>query len=84
MSRNLAYASLFLWTLVPVAIAGVYHAKGTPHLIWSYTFAPNGDPHNPFADRHYWTCTYWGLSGQHTVPATAGHCSWVRFFHEAV
>ena len=62
--------ALFLWLAVPVAGYAIYSKHGTPHVIWEYEFRPNGDPFNPYAFRHYTSCTYigWGLRA-HTVPA---------------
>ena len=79
----LSYLSLGLWLLLPLAAYGVTLVWGTPHLIVSYTFYDNGRPYDPFADRHYTSCTFVGLTGRSvTTPADFGRCGWVRFFKE--
>ena len=80
MMRTLTYASLFLWVLSPLALYGAYNAFGTPHIILSYSFTTTGSQYDPFADRIYYECTFWGATGWQTVPAQAGKCGWVRFF----
>ena len=73
--------ALFLWLAVPVAGYAVYQTYGTPHMIWSYRFIDNGDRFNPYADRTYTSCTYFGWRwATVTKPAKAGRCPWVRFF----
>jgi hypothetical protein len=79
MIRTLSYASLFVWILSPLALYGANTVFGTPHIIQSYTFSTSGSRYDPFADRHYFDCTYWGATGTHTVSARAGKCGWVRF-----
>tara|TARA_R110002072_G_scaffold150788_2_gene299369 strand:- start:8025 stop:8264 length:240 start_codon:yes stop_codon:yes gene_type:complete len=75
--------ALFLWLALPIAGYATLLAFGTPHMIWSYRFVPNGDPHNPFAARHYTSCTYAGWRWHEvTVQASEGRCDWVRFFHQ--
>ena len=74
------YVALFLWLALPLGLWSAYAAWGTPHAIWSYEFQDNGDPYNPLAQRFYTSCTYLGWMGVVTVPASAGHCAWVRFF----
>ena len=76
------YAAMWLWLIVPAAIFMIYMLVGTPHLIISYSFLDNGRRHDPWAPRHYTSCTFIGFSGQTvTVPAQGGKCGWVRFFH---
>lgn len=73
--------ALFLWLTLPIGGYATFHTLGTPHVIWSYRFVPNGNPHNPFAARHYTSCTYVGWRWHEaTVPASAGRCGWVRLF----
>lgn len=73
--------ALLLWLALPLAGYGVYQLYGTPHMIWSYRFVDNGDPHNPYLARHYTSCTYLGWGPQMiTRPAVDGRCPWVRFF----
>lgn len=82
MTRSLKYLSLLLWLVGAGALYGVYVTKGLPHVIWSYTFQDNGDRFNPYAKRHYLSCTFLGPFGAFRVPATNGRCGWVRFFRE--
>jgi len=82
MIRLVKLVSLFLWVLGPMAAYGVYSTYGLPHIPWSYTFYDNGDAYNPWAKRHYLTCTFIGWYGTFTVPAKTGRCDWVRFFKE--
>jgi hypothetical protein len=76
------FAALFLWLAVPLAGYATYAAYGLPHIPWSYTFVANGEPHNPFAERYYTTCTFTGWYGTFTVNAQNGRCGWVHFFKE--
>lgn len=75
--------SYFIWLVVPLAIYGTYAVWGTPHAIWRYEFRDNGSPYDPFLERYYTSCTFWGSTGMHTVPATNGRCGYVAFFKEA-
>lgn len=76
------YAALFIWVLVPLGLWAVAILFGTPHIVGSYSFYDNGDPHNPRAPRRYIACTYHGMVGKITVPARDERCPWVRFFKE--
>jgi len=77
-------AALLLWLALPLAGVAVYYTIGTPHGLWRYQFRANGDANNPFADRFYTSCTYVGWRWHEvTVPAAAGRCPWVRFFHHS-
>lgn len=82
MIRALKYLALFLWIIGAGALYGLHGAYGLPHMIWSYKFWDNGDPHNPFAERHYTSCTFIGFYGSFTVDAVDGRCGWVRLFKE--
>ena len=76
-------AALFLWLALPIAGYATYQIAGIPHAIWSYRFVDNGDRYNPYVYRHYLDCTYIGWRWHSvTVPAKAGRCPWVRFFHQ--
>ena len=75
-------AALFLWLAIPLAGYVTYATKGLPHFPWSYTFVDNGDANNPFADRYYLTCTFFGWYGTFTVDAEYGRCGWFYFFKE--
>ncbi len=75
-------AALFLWLTLPIAGYAAYASEGLPHMILSYSFKNNGDPYDPFKDRYYTSCTYWGAYGFITVPAPFGRCPLVRFFKE--
>lgn len=83
MTRHLKYLSLFLWVLGAGALYYTYATKGLPHMIWSYAFWDNGDQYNPFAERHYTTCTFYGPYGMFTVDAQNGYCGWVQLFKES-
>lgn len=72
--------ALFVWLLVPAGLCLAVIFWGTPHLALSYRFYDNGDVYNPLATRTYISCDYLGLSGWHTVPATAGQCPWIKMF----
>jgi len=74
--------SFFYWVLVPIALYGGFIAIGLPHAIWSYEFIDNGRPHDPFLERHYTSCTFWGPYGVFTVSANNGRCRLVAFFKE--
>ncbi|PCJ75186.1 MAG: hypothetical protein COA53_07710 [Rhodobacteraceae bacterium] len=75
--------SFLYWILVPIALYGVFVAFGLPHSIWSYEFVDNGSPYDPFLERYYTSCTYWGPYGAFTIPANQGSCQLVAFFKEA-
>lgn len=74
--------NFFYWILVPVALYGVFMAVGLPHGIWSYKFVDNGSPHDPYLERHYTSCTFWGPYGVHTISAKNGRCGLIAFFKE--
>jgi len=76
--------ALFLWLLVPVGAVAVYHTYGTPHVLWSYSFASNGSRYDLSVPRDYTTCTYLGWGPRLlTVPASGSRCPWVRLFRGA-
>lgn len=60
MIRLFKYGSLFLWIAGAAALYGLYATKGLPHVIFSYTFLDNGDRFNPYAKRHYTSCSFAG------------------------
>lgn len=72
----------FIWIIVPFILLDIYHAYGLPHMIWRYSFLDNGDHYNPFADRHYTSCTFIGPYGEFTRNAHQGKCGWFAFFKE--
>ena len=74
--------SYFAWIVVPMALYGAYIAVGLPHAIWSYEFLNNGNAYDPFLERYYTSCTFWGPLGMFTIPASNGRCGWVGFFKE--
>lgn len=80
--RGLIRLSYFIWIVVPVALFGAYAVWGTPHVIWEYKFVDNGSPYDPFLERFYTSCTFWGPTGMHTIPASNGRCGYVAFFKE--
>jgi len=72
--------AMFFWLAVPMAAYVTYTVYGLPHVIWSYRFHPNGDPHNPLKARYYTQCTFVGPYGVFTVDADRGKCGWVKLF----
>ncbi len=82
--RGLIRLSYFIWIAVPVALYGAYAVWGFPHAIWSYEFIDNGSPYDPFLERYYTSCSFWGPYGMFTIPASNGQCGYVAFFKEAV
>lgn len=74
------YLILFAWILVPLGVWLWLTLFGSPHILGTFRFYDNGDRHNPFAERHYIDCTYYGWTGAVTAPAIAARCPWVRFF----
>lgn len=79
------YALMWLWIIVPAAIFAIWMLIGSPYFIISYSFLDNGRRHDPWAARHYTSCTFIGFRGQTvTVPARGGNCGWVRFFRAGV
>lgn len=73
-------AAMFLWLSVPMAAYFTYTVYGLPHVIWSYSFHNNGDPHNPLRARYFTECTFTGPFGVFTVGADGGKCGWVKLF----
>ncbi|MEM1410208.1 MAG: hypothetical protein AAGG79_05620 [Pseudomonadota bacterium] len=73
---------LFAWLLVPLGLWLAVLVWGTPHIVVSYRFnvstGSSGNPHDPRVPRDYIDCTYWGLEGSITVPATDRRCPWIR------
>jgi len=55
----------FSWLIGLTIIGGVLHFKGTPKILWEYTYT---------SSNRKTSCTYIGLSTQ-TIPATSGDCS---------
>lgn len=82
MMRGLIRLSYFIWLIVPATIYCAYLILGTPHFIWEYRFRDNGSPYDPFLERYYTSCTFWGPTGMHDVPASNGRCGYVAFFKE--
>lgn len=58
-------AKNFFWLVGLSIIGGVLHFKGTPKVLWEYTYT---------SSNYKTSCTYIGLSTQ-TTPATSGDCS---------
>lgn len=55
----------FFWLIGLITVAAILHLKGTPKILWEYTYTNSNSKTS---------CTYIGLS-THTIPATAGDCS---------
>jgi len=70
----------FLWIIVPVIIFLIYLIWGLPHVRWSYSWLDQGQGNDPFADRNYTSCTYWGPYGGFTVYPNDGNCALVWLF----
>ena len=77
--RNLRF---LFWLAVPLGLYGGWQLYGLPHVIWACEFIDNGRPYDPFAKRHYLSCTFVGPYGVFTTRATGGRCEWVRLFKE--
>ena len=69
----------FAWAPVAAALFAAYLAYGLPHLIWAYRWLDQGQGYDPFAPRHYTSCTYVGPYGVFEMPAEAGDCAWLVF-----
>lgn len=74
--------SFFYWVLVPVALYGAFLAFGLPHAIRSYEILDNGNQYDPFLERYYTSCTFWGPYGFFKTPAKNGRCRLVTFYKE--
>lgn len=59
----------FVWVFGVIGVAALLHLKGTPHILFEYTYA--GSKSRKI------DCTYLGLNPQ-TIAATDGHCSIIR------
>lgn len=81
MTPRLFKPSYLLWTVPVAAIWLSFHAFGLPHVISSYTWRDNGHGMSLSVPRIYVRCRFVGPYGEFDVPATAGNCAWVRFFH---
>lgn len=75
------FAALFLWLLVPVGLWGAVTIWGTPHAVVTYRY--HGSSYLPPADRRYIDCTYLGVWGTVTMPASQERCPWVRLIKGA-
>lgn len=80
MKPRLIRPSFFVWMIAPLVAFGLYIVAGLPHVIWSYTFRDDGQGNDPFAARHYISCTFIGPYGAFEVAAKNGKCGWVQFF----
>lgn len=69
----------FVWTLFPLSALLIYLIFGLPHVIWSYSWRDDGQGYDPYAARHYYTCTFIGPYGEVTVDARNGRCGWILF-----
>ncbi|MDJ0825699.1 MAG: hypothetical protein QNJ16_09365 [Rhodobacter sp.] len=70
----------FLWVALLAVVLLLWNGAGSLYVIRNYEFLDNGDPYNPFAARHYTSCTFNNFLDTITVPASAGRCGWVRVF----
>lgn len=83
LTKTLLAATIAIGTLTSAPAA---HAQASdvldalPHVLWKYTFRDNGDPNNPWAERYYLTCIYYGPHGEFTVYAEDGRCAWLKRF----
>ncbi len=75
------FAALFLWLLVPFVLWAAVSIWGTPHVVVTYRFM--GPSYQVPAERRYIDCTYLGVWGWITVPASQERCPWVRLLKEA-
>ena len=60
----------FIWVFVLAGIAGFLYLRGTPHILFEYSYFGSKD--------HKTDCTYTGLHPQ-TVGASGGKCPIIRF-----
>ena len=74
-------SSYFVWLLLLGGAYGASQIGGLPHLRFSYDFQTAGNRYDPFAQRFYTRCTYWGPHGKFTIhfPANS-ECALFRFF----
>ncbi|OXT01628.1 hypothetical protein B7H23_01260 [Notoacmeibacter marinus] len=79
MKVRLIRPAYFIWVLLPIALYGAFLTFGLPHMIWSYSWRDEGQGYDPFAARHYTSCTYAGPYGVFKRPANAGKCPWLIF-----
>lgn len=70
----------FVWTLVPFAAVLIYLWAGMPHVLFSYTWRDDGQGSDPFAKRHYISCTHIGPFGEITLHAWDGRCRFIHFW----
>jgi len=80
MKSSIFYLGFFAWLPFAATFFGGYLAYGLPHVIWAYewreTARGTGDP---YAQRHYLTCTHLGPYGAFKLSAKAGKCGWIIF-----
>ena len=73
--------SYFIWLLLLGVTFGISQIVGLPHLRFTYEFHTSGSRYDPFADRYYTRCTYWGPNGTFTIRYPVnGECAILRLF----
>ncbi len=73
--------SYFVWLLLLGGAYGASQIVGLPHLRFFYDFQTAGNRYDPFAERFYTRCTYWGPNGKFTIHFPEnGECALFRFF----
>ena len=81
MRARLIKPSYLIWLLMLGGLYGASTIWGLPHLRATYDFQTTGSRYDPFADRYYTRCTYWGPNGSFTVRFPPhGHCAIIRLF----
>lgn len=72
--------SYFVWLIVPVGLYAGYLGYGLPHGRFWYAWIDEGQGLDPFADRHYTHCRYFGPYGYFDFYPRNGQCAWIRFY----
>lgn len=80
MMSILSNAKFLIWLAVPLSLWGATETFGLPHIRWSYSWLDEGQGHDPFADRYYTDCTFWGPFGTFAIHPSDGNCAWVQLF----
>lgn len=80
MKPRLLRKRYFIWLVVPAALLLLNLAFGLPHLRVSYTWIDQGQGFDPYADRYYTQCVFYGPFGRFDFRPTDGSCAWVRFY----
>ncbi len=80
MKPRLLRKRYFISLVVLAALLTLNLAFGLPHLRVSYTWIDQGQGFDPYADRYYTHCVFYGPFGRFDFHPTDGSCAWVRFY----